>query len=107
MRPGRAPKRTVGAQKRRERLGGDHDAGEIDLDLLAEIGHRQFQKRPGEGNAGIVDQAEELFAGKRFTDTRRRQAHGILVGHVENERHEGAAEFGREPLGVDVPAHAA
>jgi hypothetical protein len=29
--------------------------GQIDLDLLAEIGHRQFKKRPGEGDAGIVD----------------------------------------------------
>jgi hypothetical protein len=93
--------------ERARRLGGDHDPGQIDLDLLAEIGQRQFKKRPGEGDAGIVDQAEELFASQSLADARRRQAHGILIGHVENERYEGTAELGRKPLRIVPLAHAA
>ena len=74
---------------------------------MAEFVEREFQQRPGDGNAGIIDQAEELFAGKHVADARRGRSHRILVGHVENKRHERRAELGREPLGVSLLAHAA
>ena len=80
---------------------------EIDVDLVAEVVERKFQQRPGDGDAGIIDQAEEVSAGKRVTDARRGRPHRILVGHVENKRHERRAEFADKSLGVGLLAHAA
>ena len=62
MRPGAPLSFAVDPEQRRKRLGHDHRPDDVDFQLAAEIGERQFQRRPRDRDAGIVDEPGERFA---------------------------------------------
>ena len=90
------------AQQRREGLGDDELAGEVDLELGAELADIDMEQGAGNGDAGIVDQAGERLPVEGRGDGCRAHRHGGGVGNVEQDRREAGAEFLFQPVGVGL-----
>lgn len=105
--PLRPLQRWVRAEQRPEGLRRDDRADDVDVHLAAEIVDRQFQDRPRDRNAGIVDEPRQRVASQRLANLARSGEHGGLVGNFEQERREVRAELTPEPVGVGLLADAA
>ena len=62
---------------------------------------------PADRDAGIVDEAGELFAVQRRAHVAGGRKHRGLVGDVEQQRREIGAELALEPVGIGLLADAA
>lgn len=78
----------IRAQERQEYLTGAHDAVDIDVELPFQIADRPIAQWPGGCDAGIVDEAIEVFARKRVVHVAGRRRDRGAVGDVENKRRE-------------------
>ena len=93
MRP-RAP-----ADQRQHRLGHRDLGGQVDLELAAEVVQRQRLQRPGDGDAGVVDEAVEAAPGLGADPL---GGGGDLLGDgdVEEQRAQPRRAGGAQRLGV-------
>lgn len=104
---GRPTEPQVGAQERQEGLGDDHGAGQVDVDLLPELGDGLGSQWAWNRDARIVDQPAQPLPVQGRTHLEGGSSHCILIGDVEEQWSEQVAKFGLQSLGVGLLPDAA
>ena len=106
MRPGPPRQRRIGAEQRNESLAHRHRAERVDLEHPPNLVDRLMRQRSAERHAGVVDQSLEGLPAKLDARFVRGSPHGGGVGHVEQQRLDGLAEFLAQRFRVRDLAHA-
>jgi hypothetical protein len=101
-----AASRSVGSEKRSECLRDDKLTGEIDFDLLPEVGDRLVEQGTRHRDTGVVHQAEKRCVSNDACHPIGGVPDSGFVRHVEKERCHTVAEDFAQAVGVTLTADA-
>src|SRR5579883_464402 len=96
----------IGSQQTHKCLGDDQRADQIHLQLATKIIDWLIPERGGDGNTGVVNQAEQDFILQAIADNGGSLLNRPLISDIEQERRVGLAPFGLQPPGIFTLADA-
>src|SRR5258706_13655568 len=79
----------------------------MDFELVTDLVDTKWKQRPGDGDAGVIDETEERLARQSRRNLAGCRPDRGLIGHIEQEWNESAAEFGLQFLCVALASDTA
>ena len=92
--------------QRQERLDHRDRAEEVDLELLAEVGHRLELDRRRLADARVVDEAREAVLAHGPGDHGRRRRDRRFVRDVDDQRRQSLRRLGLERVAIGLAPYA-